>query len=132
MVSHAEYMRAWKKKNPDKVKANQQRYYEKHRGEVIGSTRKAYLRTVAKRRHFVDLYLANHPCTDCGEADPEVLEFDHVPERGKKVTSPTNHKLLAGALENLMAEIAKCDVVCANCHTRRTRRRGQWPRRGGD
>ena|ERR1700677_4496999 len=57
------------------------------------------------------------PCADCGKEYPYyVMEFDHV--RGKKayalakvVQRPSNK-----AIEDLPGEIAKCDVVCANCH----------------
>jgi hypothetical protein len=30
------------------------------------------------------------------------------------------------SIENIAAEIALCDVVCANCHRRRTARRMGW------
>lgn len=59
------------------------------------------------------------PCTDCGRRYPaHVLDFDHV--RGEKLGDVSH---LAGAgvtVEALLEEIAKCDVVCANCHRRRT------------
>jgi len=56
---------------------------------------------------------------DCGEADPIVLEFDHVPERGKKVKKISTFQ----ALTHAAAEIKQCDVVCANCHARREYKR---------
>jgi hypothetical protein len=31
-------------------------------------------------------------------------------------------------LERLADEIAKCDVLCANCHRRRTAQRASWKR----
>lgn len=59
------------------------------------------------------------PCADCGvRYEAVVMDFDHV--RGVK---RANVSLLAGSgasEEAILAEIAKCDVVCANCHRERT------------
>lgn len=66
-------------------------------------------------------YLKSHPCVDCGEDDPIVLQFDHV--NGKKfkaVTTLANHGYSWSTIEN---EISKCLVRCANCHARETARR---------
>ncbi len=65
-------------------------------------------------------YLLEHPCVDWGEADPVVLEFDHI--RGVKDGDVC---VLFGrrSWENLLIEIAKCEVCCANCHRRRTAKR---------
>ena len=77
-------------------------------------------------------YLTTHSCVDCGEADPLVLEFDHREPIGKyagRVMSQINTGL---AWRTILAEIAKCDLVCANCHARRSafrRRSWRWLRR---
>lgn len=63
-------------------------------------------------------------CIDCGEVDPIVLHFDHV--RGKKLGNVTTMAHAQRPLEVLRAEIAKCEVRCANCHTRRTASTGGW------
>lgn len=70
----------------------------------------------ARRRAILDEHLAAHPCVDCGEADPIVLQFDHV--RGDGWTN-MNQAVRNFGLERLLEEIAKCDVRCANCHVRR-------------
>lgn len=68
-------------------------------------------------------YLREHPCVDCGEADPVVLEFDHV--RGEKFA--TIARMAQGfSLAKVRAEIAKCDVRCANCHRRKTASQLGW------
>lgn len=64
-------------------------------------------------------YLLEHPCLDCGESDPVVLEFDHV--TSDKVANVS--ALLVSRWEVIADEILKCEVVCANCHRRRTARR---------
>jgi hypothetical protein len=64
-------------------------------------------------------YFASHPCADCGEVDPIVLEFDHL--GGKLFDIGT--ALPCQSWASILAEIEKCEVVCANCHRRRTKRR---------
>ena len=73
---------------------------------------------------FLMAYFRDHPCADCGETDPVVLEFDHL--RDKKF-------VIAAGIRNrnwndVLDEIAKCDVVFANCHRRRTAKRGGFLR----
>ena len=70
-------------------------------------------------------YLKVHPCADCGEPDPVVLEFDHV--RDAKVADVK--RLVSSShisLRRVLEEIAKCEVRCANCHRRVTASRGGY------
>jgi hypothetical protein len=66
----------------------------------------------------------NVPCADCGRRYPHyVMDFDHRPGEKKCF----NVSVAAGqprlSWQRMLAEIAKCDVVCANCHRERTHRR---------
>jgi hypothetical protein len=79
------------------------------------------LRVAANKRYMID-YLASHSCIDCGEKDPVVLEFDHV--RGVKKDVMSTLVTQGYSLKTIAAEIDKCEVVCANCHRRRTALRG--------
>jgi hypothetical protein len=63
-------------------------------------------------------YLSSHPCLDCGERDPHVLEFDHV--TGSKSAAVSKLKNSNTRWAKVFVEIAKCEVRCANCHRRRT------------
>lgn len=64
--------------------------------------------------------LKDVPCADCGNRYPAcVMQFDHV--RGEKVGDVASMKWVA--VERIRAEAAKCDVVCANCHSIRTHER---------
>ena len=66
--------------------------------------------------------LKARPCVDCGvQYLACAMQFDHV--RGHKLS--TIGRLLANgygdaALDRLADEIAKCVLVCANCHAVRT------------
>lgn len=58
------------------------------------------------------------PCHDCGVSYPHyVMDFDH---RGDKVFIISKYRTYNKSLEDVKAEIAKCDLVCANCHRVRT------------
>lgn len=58
-------------------------------------------------------YLSTHPCTVCGESDPELLEFHYKGGRGWIINS-----MLGGGntLAAIQSEISKCVVLCRNCH----------------
>lgn len=77
-------------------------------------------------RREIILGLRSLPCVDCDKPYPPcVMEFDHVPERGPRrftIGSQTSYSCGRFVFE---AEIAKCDVICANCHRIRTHVRGQ-------
>jgi hypothetical protein len=67
---------------------------------------------------FVLNYLKEHPCVDCEEKDPVVLDFDHV--RGKKFRGICQMVRHGNSLDLIKLEIEKCEVRCANCHRRKT------------
>jgi hypothetical protein len=81
--------------------------------------------SVTRSYQQMHLYLITHPCVDCGEIDIRVLEFDHV--RGQK-TATISRLLAQGRNWSIIdAEIAKCEVRCANCHRIKTfERDGDW------
>lgn len=87
-------------------------------------TNKRRLR-IEKYRKLID-YLMDHPCEDCGEDDPLVLQFDHV--RGKK-TSDINKLIHNGySWDRILTEMKLCEVRCGNCHIRQSAVRGQYTR----
>lgn len=49
---------------------------------------------------------------------PCVMEFDHL-ESGSKCFD-VSKKAIWGSKKRILSEIAKCDLVCANCHRIRT------------
>lgn len=63
------------------------------------------------------------PCMDCGVQYPTcVMDFDHRPGEVKSFGIGQSKR----SLEETLLEIAKCDVVCSNCHRLRTAaRRGE-------
>ena len=142
-----EKFRAYQKKyaaaNAEKIRERNKLWREKNRDRINQYSREYNKANRLKRVEIERRYRANHPeedkakyvrrlrgqqeylndlllegCIECGISDVRVLQFDHVPERGVKKfkISSTGFKPWRSFLE----ELAKCDVVCANCHAIRT------------
>ena len=77
------------------------------------------IHTTVENRGRVLVYLRDHPCVDCGESDPVVLQFDH---RGAKRANIARMLKDGFTWRQIEDEIAKCDVRCGNCHRRKTAR----------
>jgi hypothetical protein len=103
-------------------KACQQRYAKSH----YQANKVIYLDRAAKRNLAIStqwretvIREKSRPCADCGKSFPHyVMDFDHV--RGEKLFSVSAGRREGFGLDRLMEEIAKCEVVCANCHRERT------------
>lgn len=79
-----------------------------------------------RMRRYVLEYLLEHPCVDCGEKNPIVLEFDHI--KGQKLSTISELKGSITRIERLKSEMDKCVVRCANCHRRKTATERGWYR----
>src|SRR3954452_5716530 len=100
--------------------------YFRERGDT--HRRQSYAAKLARARALrarVLDHVRRHPGVDCGEADPVVLEFDHLGEKVASISVLLSQTATCKAVE---AEIDRCEVVCANCHRRRTATRAGWRR----
>jgi hypothetical protein len=73
---------------------------------------------IKAKRYVID-WKSMHPCMDCGIQHPYYcMEFDHV--RGRKRFEMWRVGYVYTNLKTIQDEIDKCDVVCRNCHAKRT------------
>lgn len=73
--------------------------------------------SIAQRQGMIDVIKLSSGCVDCGyNGHPEALDFDHIEDN----KSAQIADLVSSSLDRLFEEIAKCEVVCANCHRVRT------------
>lgn len=102
------------------------REYFLNRGDVHRhqSAEALRIRRARAKTHILE-HLRLHPCVDCGETDPVVLEFDHLETKHAGVSTLAHD---GARLDRIDREIALCEVVCVCCHRRRTfERRGiEW------
>jgi hypothetical protein len=118
---HTCYAYVAKKRRDDRRATDPEAYYQKLKD--LDKERRR------RRMKILNAYLSEHPCVDCGETDLIVLDFDHV--RGEKFSEVARMFHSLYSMKRIFEEIAKCDVVCSNCHRRRTARRGKgWLRSG--
>ena len=113
-------------KDLEKQREASRRHYAKHRDKVIASAKKYSKLARDRTRARIRTHLETHPCVDCGETDIIVLEFDHVGEAGSKEFIISNAARDGIGIKRLKAEIAKCEVRCANCHRKKTYERSGW------
>jgi hypothetical protein len=138
----AAYQREWRKKHPERIGIYKRRYRNSAKGAATekiywseylekGGFRKSSRRY---RENNPDRYreikrkyvkgcrerlnaLKDAPCMDCGgRFHPAAMDFDHVRDDKNRDVA----KIIDYSPEIVAAEIAKCDLVCANCHRVRT------------
>lgn len=104
--------------DPEKRREYNRRYYRKHRDRQLGM-RQASRKATHDRLKAIMEDAKSVPCMDCGQRyPPYVMYFDHRDPDAKVANVSTILKRRGERM--LRDEIAKCDVVCANCHRERT------------
>lgn len=93
-------------------------HYQANKGAYKAS------RTALKSKliEWFRIYKETHPCTDCGvQYQYYTMQFDHVAD--DKEFDVSQMLSLTTSRQRIEAEIAKCEIVCANYHTIRTHKR---------
>jgi len=97
--------------------ARSKRYYKENREKHLGVISRQRAKGREARHEFIVEYLLEHPCAECGEPDPVVLEFDHLGDKEMEISTAVHQ---GWGWSRLKKEIAKCQVLCSNCHKRKT------------
>lgn len=115
-----EAKRRWRRQNIEKARRASRESEKKRRELGKSKPRSGYPSRKPLQRALL-AELKRVPCSDCGGTfDPVCMDFDHR-EGERKVLHVSG--LVGYADDLLLAEIAKCDVVCSNCHRLRTKKR---------
>lgn len=111
-------------KDPVAAKEYQHQHYLANKELYKERARASRITQKIANEEWLRNYLLTHPCVDCGTTDIRVLQFDHR-DGEQKFKNVGQLKTSRGKLE---AEVAKCDVRCANCHMIRTAEQFGWSR----
>jgi hypothetical protein len=125
-----EYYRQWHQDHKEQVHQRHRAYAEKHR-QAINERHSVYNKQYyqdnpeqfvdnrRKRQQEIRAFIQQQKvglfCKRCGNADIRVLDFHHNDKRSKEASISSMAKR-GWSNEHILQEIAKCEVLCSNCH----------------
>ena len=104
-------------KPSDEQRRYNREYYRRNREILLARQREKNKRFAENRRRWLVEYKRTLSCVRCGENHPATLTFHH------RVTDDKDFEIgnsvwMGVSLKRLLAEIEKCEVLCANCHAK--------------
>lgn len=110
-------------KNKGDQKAAARRHYLANKDQYIERAKAHKAKRVEQARMHVRAIKSN-PCTDCGGLfHPVAMDFDHLGDKTANIADMVNS---GWSIKRIDQEVAKCELVCSNCHRLRTAKRGGW------
>jgi hypothetical protein len=102
----------WQQENRAAYNAAWLRWYHNNKARKMAwqSSRRE-----AMRLWFVE-FKSTKACEVCAESAPECLHFHHVDPSTKEIDISNVVSNATWSKARILAEIAKCRVLCANCH----------------
>jgi hypothetical protein len=100
-------------------------HYQKYRPAYLerAKIRRTELRSIFRSKMLA--YLSDKSCMMCGENDIRVLEFDHL-DPSQKSFEISQGIRLGHSWNDILQEIEKCRILCANCHKKHTSSQFNW------
>ena len=102
----------------EEQRAYDRAWYAKNKAKRIAINKAYALRNAG----YISKLKLETGCTDCGyNKHAEALEYDHTEDN--KSFDVGSAVARAYSIKRILEEIAKCELVCANCHRVRTSER---------
>lgn len=92
----------------ERRRARWRQYYNRHRGRMLAMRREKHVKLSA----FVTSLKTQ--CARCGNADPRVIDFHHTNDDKESAVAKLRGD--GASKTRILAEVAKCVQLCANCH----------------
>jgi hypothetical protein len=109
--AHGERGRKYRLRNVERFRAQRRAEYARNPERFQKTVRARYFR----HRNILNRYKTMKGCRDCGYSDNAVaLQFHHK-NRATKGFNISEH--IDASWAKIKTEVAKCDVLCANCHS---------------
>lgn len=101
------------------VKEYSKGHYDKNKKYYIKKAKSHTKRYKKQAQKTLFEFKLSNPCVQCGIDDPRVLEFNHInpSEKEHNIADMINHGY---SINNILKEVSKCEVLCANCHRIKT------------
>jgi hypothetical protein len=92
-------------------------YYQKNREHLLKKQKEKNQRRIEKVGAWLNEYKKGLSCSRCSESHPATLQFHHR-NPAEKDFSVSMFRRGKYSKERILQEIAKCDVIGANCHAK--------------
>jgi hypothetical protein len=99
------------------LRAYNREYYRQNRELLLKKQKEKNRRHLEKIGRWLNEYKKGLSCSRCSESHPATLQFHHRDPKDKEFSIGT-YRHGRFSRERLLKEIAKCDVICANCHAK--------------
>ena len=119
--SQAEITQRYRKRHPDRVAAyialpstriKRNTYARKYREQNRERHKAKDLKRYTTALNFIR-HAKSGGCSQCGEKTPVCIDFHHIDPTTKLFNISSR---LSKSIKTLWNEIAKCTLLCANCH----------------
>lgn len=102
--------------NTDLIKRREtwNRWYQANKQTHHKRVRDHARRRRIELREWLNSLKEGKSCVRCGFSHPAALDYHHI--KGKKLFHLAVAATVGYAREKILKEIAKCELICANCH----------------
>src|SRR2546423_8775991 len=99
------------------LRAYGRQYYQRNREHLLQREKEKNQRHVARVGAWLSEFKKQLSCSRCSESHPATLQFHHR-DPNEKDFSIGMYRMGKYSRERILREIAKCEVICANCHAK--------------
>ena len=105
---------------PFKNKEESRQYMREYRKKMTDEQMTHALEKIEQRKKEIQAWFCEFKttlcCNRCDENHPACLEFHHIDPNSKEFNVYEAVWFRGHSKEKILAEIDKCEVLCANCH----------------